>query len=132
MRRFVVFAALLAVSACASAPSQNQQAVRSHFQETIPNCQAPEHCSALWDAAQIWVVKHAAYKIQTATNVLIETFTSTDTELSARVLKEPNGQGGYKFTVYVWCGNPFGCFPDPWATAQDFNDTLNAIPAPTM
>lgn len=120
---------LLLGASCASAPSPQVQAKRAEFERTIPTCAAEKDCEAKWEAAQVWVVKNAGYKIQTATNVLIETYNSigSSTDVAVRVLKEPLGSGSYRFVVNVWCANIFGCFPNPWDAALDFNRTLNSV-----
>lgn len=121
---------VVAVGCGSSANSPQVQAARSRYEATIPTCDGDADCKAKWEAAQLWVVHNLAFKIQTATDVLIETYNGTDnsdTRLAGRVTKEPLGGGRYKFVVYVGCRNPFGCGPNPWAAAQHFNDTLNAV-----
>lgn len=126
-RLLTVFAAVL-IAGCATGSSPQVNAKRQQFEATIPTCSGEADCSAKWDAAQLWVVKNSGYKIQTATNVLIETYGSvgSSTDLAVRVTKEPLGGGAYKFVVYVYCGNIFGCFPDPWDTALAFNREIGA------
>ena len=85
-------------------------------------------CIAKWEAAQLWVVHNAGYKIQTATNVLIETYNpgQNDTDLAARVTKEPLGGGKYRLIIKAWCNNMFGCSHDPMTAALDFNSKIGA------
>lgn len=80
-----------------------------------PTCAGPADCSAKWDAAQLYVVKHSQMKIQTVTNVLIETFNPPPygTELAMRVTKEPVGNGTYRLVLEAWCNNMFSCLPNP-------------------
>jgi hypothetical protein len=112
-----------------SATTQTRQPMVDEFQRTIPNCFNDKECERKWAAAQAWVVKRAAYKIQVATSSLIETYNaaSGSTGIAARVVKEPIGDNGYQFIVSVWCGNVFGCQPDSWDAAIDFNRTINAV-----
>lgn len=83
----VIISAL--VGGCAIAPTAEQQARQAEVDRTVPVCTSAPDCSAKWDAAQLWIVHHASYKIQTATNVLIETFNPSnyDPGLAARVTK---------------------------------------------
>jgi len=67
---FAVISAL-SIEACAAGPSPQ---VVQQFQNTIPTCSGEADCKAKWEAAQLWVVHNAGFKIQTATDVLIETY----------------------------------------------------------
>src|ERR1700709_1187437 len=113
------------LSSCAAGPSP--QTVEQ-FKSTIPTCSGDADCKAKWEAAQLWVVHNAGFKIQTAPDVLIETYNPTggSPSLGARVTKEPMGGGQYKIVVYVWCDNPFGCVPNGWQAAINFNQTVGA------
>jgi hypothetical protein len=102
---------------------------RNEIQRTIPNCTTVKECNAKWEAAQIWIVKNAGYKIQTVTNVLIETYnpTRSSVELAAQVIKEPLGNGNYQFILKVWCSNMFGCHPNPLDATLSFHRALNTV-----
>lgn len=112
-----------------SATTQTRHPMADEFQRTIPKCFNDRECERKWAAAQAWVANRTAYKIQVATSSLIETYNppSGSTSIAARVVKEPIGDNGYQFIVSVWCGNIFGCQPDSWAAAIDFNRTINAV-----
>jgi len=121
------FAAILVCSLCSCASGPSPQTV-AQFRNTIPTCDGDADCKAKWEAAQLWVVHNAGFKIQTATDVLIETYNPTggSPSLAARVTKEPLGGGRYKLVVYVWCDNVFGCVPDGWQAAINFNQVVGA------
>lgn len=129
-RRFVRLATLLGViatlNACATATPSPE--VRAQFESTIPVCSGEADCKAKWEAAQLWVVHNAGFKIQTATDVVIETYnpTRSSPSLAARVTKEPLGSGQYRIVVSVWCDNIFGCVPDGWQAATNFNQVVGA------
>lgn len=111
-----------------------QQALRENqtkFTQTIPVCTDEKDCTAKWEAAQLWIVKNAGYKLQTVTNVLLETYNpaGSSTNLAVRVIKEPVGGGKYQLLVRTWCDNLFGCTPDSWAAALDFNQKIGAVTA---
>lgn len=99
------------------------------YDQTIPVCSTEPECDAKWETAQLWVARNAGYKIQTATNVLIETYNSVGSSaaIQVRVLKEPAGGGAYRLLVYVSCANLFGCVPDTWDAAIDFNRYVGAV-----
>ena len=131
MRRYppLVIAAVLLGSLSCAEMQRARQAKADEFQRTIPQCVSEKDCERKWAAAQSWVVAHSAWKIQTATSSLIETYNPTDgsTSPAFRVVKEPIGSDGYRFAVLVSCANIFGCTPDTWDLAVDFNRTVNAV-----
>jgi hypothetical protein len=103
-------------------------AKQAQIYNTAPVCLGKEDCAAKWDAAQLWVAKNAGYKIQTATNVIIETYNAfgSSTNLAASITKEPMGAGKYKIVAHLWCDNIFGCSPDRMDATLDFNRTVSA------
>jgi hypothetical protein len=103
-----------------------REAMQAEYTNSIPTCEGADDCKAKWDAAQLWVVKNAGYKIQTATDVVIETYNPTESgvELAARVTKEPLGGGKYKILVRLWCNNIFGCSPNAHQAALAFNKAV--------
>ena len=86
-------------------------------------------CKAKWEAAQLWVIHHAAFKIQVANDVLIETYNATDGDpkLAARVTKEPIGGGKYRILIVLNCANIFGCVPDAESMAIAFNSAMSVV-----
>lgn len=120
--------AIVALSGCAVTPKKEQQAKMAQFQRTIPTCSNEKDCKAKWDAAQLWIVHNAGYKLQTVTDVLLETYNpgEYDTDLAVRVTKEPQGDGVYKIIVKAWCNNIFGCTPNALDAELDFNAKVGA------
>ena len=82
----------------------------------------------MWDAAQLWVVQNSGYRLQTTTDVVIQTFGPIDysTDLAAQVTKEPNGNNRYRIIVSLYCANLLGCFPNPRPMAVNFNRVVSA------
>ena len=128
-RLFATLSAALLLTSCQTYDPAVAKAKLARIKQTIPICTIPAECEAKWEAAQLWVVRNAGYKIQLATSVLIETYNSVQpsTNLAVQVIKEPAGAGNYRFLAKAWCGNVFGCFPDPHDAVLDFNQTLNAV-----
>lgn len=120
---FALMASMVFVSGCAVTPTPEDEAKWERVKSSIPSCSSDKECALKWDAAQLWVVKNAGYKIQTATNVIIETYNSVNssTLLAVRVTKEPAGQGKYFINITVWCDNMFGCSRDKVDAILDFN-----------
>ena len=121
----------IVLSGCAMSPAQ-QQAVadrNARFLEGQPKCFNDKDCERMFAAARSWVVSNCGMKIQNITDSYIETYNSTDgnTALHCRVSKDPFGQDGWVLSVTTGCGNLFGCYPDSWAAAFDFNAKVSAV-----
>lgn len=77
MRRFFLIAAVLALTGCASAPPAPPVYVSPEDTElayTPLICDGAQQCSVYWKRAQFWVVGASSYRIQIATDSLIETY----------------------------------------------------------
>lgn len=126
MRNSLLLAmAVLSLSGCATT-GQNAANLKQEFQAGIPECQGKEQCDAAWESAQVWIAQNSRLKIQTATNVLIETYGSGqyDPTLSMRVLKEPIGSGNYRIVFSGGCNNMFGCQPNAFEAGIRFNAAI--------
>jgi hypothetical protein len=117
-----------ALSGCATQPDPARAARAQDIQRTIPVCDGERDCAVKWEAAQLWVAKNAAYKLQTVTTVLIQTYnpSRSDTGLAASVTKEPLGGGKYRILARLWCDNMFGCHPDSSDALLRFNLSVGA------
>jgi hypothetical protein len=127
MKYVMIILVILLMTGCAASPER--QAKDAEFRRTIPTCIEDIDCKAKWEAAQIWVVKHSGFKLQIVTDVLIETYNSTQhsPELAIRVVKEPVGSETYRIVVLATCANIFGCIPDAMEAVLNFNNTIAAI-----
>ena len=78
-------------------------------------CSGKDACAVMWQRAQLWIAKNSEVKIQTATDVLIQTFgaESTTTTITYTVTREPVGVDSYTVEMQAGCGNWFGCGPKP-------------------
>ncbi len=79
------------------------------------NVSCQEGCREEWERAQLWIAKHSMWKIQTATDVLIQTFSPMrqETSYGFSIMKEPAGSGNYTIIMDLQCGNALGCSPKP-------------------
>lgn len=122
---------LFALSGCVVSPEQ-QRALQEKYDraiQTIPVCDGEKDCAAKWEVAQLWVSQNAGYKIQTSSNVIIETYNSQDRGIAASITKEPLGSGKYKIVANIWCRNeePFlPCMPDRLDATLNFNAKVTA------
>jgi hypothetical protein len=128
MKTFLISAlAAGLLSGCATNPQT--QYLQSRIAATTPTCNQniEMQCEKMWEAAQVWIVKNSAYKLQIATDVLLETYNPSqyDTGIAVRVLKEPTSNSSYKISVVVYCDNLFGCSPNQFEAALDFNNSVN-------
>ena len=126
MRKILLVVAALALSGCASMVAQ-RDAQLAAFNSTVPTCADEATCKAMWEAAQVWVAKNGKTKIETVTDVMIETHASDwSTDLVIQVLKEPQGNGAYRIVFDGWCQNPFGCVPSEHESGMAFNQAVSA------
>jgi hypothetical protein len=105
-----------------------QKALPAMIQASTPYCTGKADCNAKWAAAKTWVVKHAEYKIETATDVLIQTLGPFPSygDLAASVTKEPMGGEKYAIKAIIKCGSNDGCMPDARKALLNFNQTVTA------
>lgn len=135
MNRFNILAliavALLSslLASCVTTPSPAIQAKRAELERTTPICVDENDCKAKWEAAQLWIVHNAGFKLQITTDVLLQTYNATggSPSIAVQVTKEPMGGGKYKILVNISCDNMFGCVPNQWDAALDFNRTVSAV-----
>lgn len=71
------------------------------------------NASLYWQRAQLWLAKHSRWKIQTATDVMIQTYNPGNYEPSYgfTAMKEPIAGGQMRITIEMVCGNALGCDP---------------------
>jgi hypothetical protein len=103
-------------------------AAQLHIEATRPRCTHPRQCEAMWTAARDWINETCAFKIQTATDNMLETFNGLDNSagLSCRATKAPLPEGGYLFEAHASCAV---CVITPVSAVQSFNDKLAAAGA---
>ncbi|MEI6313956.1 MAG: hypothetical protein WCO89_03735 [Syntrophus sp. (in: bacteria)] len=72
-------------------------------------------CKIKWERAQLWITKHSMMKIQTSTDVMIDTYNPVGQKVIYHftVMKEPLGNDSYRISIQMNCGNALGCSPEP-------------------
>jgi hypothetical protein len=122
--------ALVLLFGCGTSAAVQQ--AREEYFRTIPMCSSKPECDAKWEAAQLWAATRLPLKVQTVTNVMIQTYNPPPygTETAALITKESTGNGAYRFGIRTWCNNMIQCFPGTWDAALDFNRFVNAAPTP--
>ena len=116
----ILILALLAVG-CSSTSKPATVALADVPAREAVTCSGDD-CSLCWDRAQLWLVGHSKWKIQTATNAVIQTFSPAGSEPSYgfTVTKEPDGTGAHRIRLSMSCGNMLGCSPKPVDVARAF------------
>jgi hypothetical protein len=97
----------LALGACAVPSRQPQgQTLDEIIAENGIVCSGAQQCSELWRRTQYWISTNSGFKIQTATDVVIETYNppaySSRWGFAAR--KEPLSAGQERITILPSCG----------------------------
>ena len=91
----------------------------------MPNTKPNKEAEAL-ASARNWVITNCGMKIQNIADGYIETYGSTTTALACRVMGEPRGPDAWALVIKTTCGNMFGCVPDAWDAAFQFNQRVAA------
>lgn len=106
--RFAAAIVCLAMSGCAGMQPSNLSA-----EATEPLiCENADQCSLYWKRAQLWVAKNSRWKIQSATDVVITTYTPvrSSAEFGFQITREPLDVGPKeRIAMQPICVNMFGC-----------------------
>jgi hypothetical protein len=115
---------LLQLGGCATMTPEQRAALQANASRRI-FCVKGDDCDTKWGRAVAWVSRNSAWKIQTQTDSLIQTFgpsTRGNSTASAFVVnKVPIGDGRHEIAMNSACGNIFGCIPDAIALKAHFN-----------
>lgn len=100
-------------SGCASTITPKLQAVLVNAPTGPVAC--ADTCKTEWERAQLWITNHSKWKVQTATDVVISTYNPPNYDVSYgfTITREPLGEGKYRISMGLMCGNPLGCDPEP-------------------
>jgi hypothetical protein len=114
MRSVAYCVLVLTLLGCINRTSQalDQALIPYMWVPATADCEGAD-CADMWQRAQVWVAKHSKWKLQTATDVLLQTYSpaTADVSYSFNILKEPTGAGRYSIRMGMSCGNIFGCSP---------------------
>lgn len=110
---FWILCSVLIVSGCVAAIKPTREERELAVKELI--CESKEQCALYWQRAQIWIARNSAWKIQTATDYVINTYTPTNRSSGwgFQVTREPIEDGKELIYLTPLCGSVFaGCSPD--------------------
>lgn len=119
MNKTLAAAALLAsLAGCATQQMTPEQAAAV---QPI-TCSSKAQCDLYWQRAQLWVAQNSTWRIQTANDVLIQTYgpggDSPDTAYT--ILRAPNPDGSATISMHDSCDNVFGCTPNVYSAMAAF------------
>lgn len=101
-------AALLALSlaACGLMPVPPDNPADSPEAAAPLTCSSRAQCDLYWQRAQAWIAGNSDYKIQTATDTVIQTFGPFNSRvvLAFSVIRVPNADGSGRITIAAACG----------------------------
>jgi hypothetical protein len=119
MKKILGTILLAVLTGCATVGPDPQ--TLSQLQEPLI-CADKTECDFFWQRAQIWIANNSTYKIQTATDTIIETYgpMGTRVELAFRAIRIPNMNGSAQITLAAGCNNIFGCQPDKYQSILNF------------
>lgn len=105
---------VLAVGVLAGCASPVDEALQPQMAAARPD--QPVRCGTCgieWQRAEIWIAKHAVWRVHTSTPAVISTFAPTQQQTSYgfTVLRVPMPDGGQQIEVHPVCGNLIGCSP---------------------
>ena len=107
-----ITATFVGLSACASTSAELTTAL-APAASVGTSVECDSGCKTEWQRAQFWLGKHATTKVQTATDIVIQTYNPRPDapEYSFSVTKEPIGGDRYKISAEAFCGSMLGCSP---------------------
>lgn len=109
MKRAVVLLAVVALAGCAQGPriQDNPEAMEPLV------CANKTQCDAWWQRSQSWVAQNSYWKIQTASDAVIQTYGpgQSRVEMAYNITRSPNADGSARITISAACDNIFGCTP---------------------
>lgn len=125
----LVLVATLAVAGCA-APYQQvtpppTQADMIDFKLPL-HCKSKEQCDRWWRTAQVWVMKNAGFKVQVATDAILQTFNATPgvAGYSVEISRAPEAAEGEVLEIEARCGWSGHCDRSHETFIADFKRTV--------
>ncbi|WP_244195989.1 hypothetical protein [Paraburkholderia susongensis] len=141
MRRFTVggidvtnkgLLAALCLAATAGCSTQGQVDPDVMQIATTPlTCSSQAECDLWWQRAQTWVASHSTYKIESATDSLIQTAGPDGGKraLAYQITRTANPDGTATIGFSAHCDGSLGCKPNPWEAGADFKQYVRGAGA---
>lgn len=121
MRKLICTAVAAVAAGCAAPPPLLMEDVLEANAPLI--CNGAEQCNTWWRRAQYWVTTNAGFKVQTATDIVIETYNPPNYSLSwaFRATREPRDGGSDRIRLTPSCGPAPVCQAHPQSLVAKFN-----------
>jgi len=76
-------------------------------------CATKAQCDTYWQRAQAWIAANSSWKIQIATDSIIQTYGpgGAKVDLAYLVTRLPNEDGSARIAIKPDCDNVFRCYP---------------------
>lgn len=104
--RILTLLVVAITSGCAIAPQQKGWTIDDAMAEAPIICSGKSQCDDYWRRTQYWISTHSGFKVQVATDTVIETYGAPNYSLrwafSAR--REPGPNGADMITISPSCG----------------------------
>jgi hypothetical protein len=128
MKSRIALIALLLISACVSrgpTPSAPSDADLTDS-KLLVRCNSKDQCDRWWRTAQVWVVKNSGYKVQIATDAILQTYNATPgkTSWAFQITRSPHLDGGEIIEIDGSCGLHSACSPVYETIVADFKRTV--------
>lgn len=122
-------AALVLTAGCAVRPQQPVAPVEPWEEEHARQpfeCRGASECATAWRAAQAWIAMNAAYKIQVASDAVVQTYNARDysTGWAFQLTRMPVGNGAERFELVPSCGAVSLCELPSWRMRAKFNRAM--------
>nr|WP_025598114.1 hypothetical protein [Burkholderia sp. WSM2230] len=87
-------------------------------------CSGKAQCDLWWQRAQTWVTNNSKYKVEAATDTLIQTAGPDGGKraLAYQITRAPNPDGTATIGFAAHCDGSLGCKPNPWEAGADFKE----------
>jgi hypothetical protein len=94
-------------------------------------CSNKAECDVWWQRAQSWVSTHSTYKIESATDTLIQTAGPDGGKraLAYQITRTANPDGTATIGFAAHCDGSLGCKPNPWEAGADFKQYVRGSSA---
>jgi hypothetical protein len=93
-------------------------------------CKQGPDCDTKWSRALSWIATNSRWRIQTQTDLLIQTFNGVEdaeTEPGYTITRLAKGAGAFEITFSGGCHNLFACIPSVAEQRAKFAAFVNSI-----
>ncbi|HZZ06394.1 hypothetical protein [Paraburkholderia sp.] len=113
---------LVATAGCSTQGQVNPDVMQ--IATTPLTCSNKTECDVWWQRAQTWVTSHSKYKVESATDTLIQTAGPDGGKraLAYQITRTPNPDGTATIGFAAHCDGSLGCKPNPWEAGADFKE----------